>query len=235
MSDTHYILFDNRTCIQLCRYVMACCTNNLHTSLEGGVIWFRTDERRKERMMNIDYFIRISINHLFGNHLHIACQYDKCNFMFGKQFHFLTLLFFFCLFSNREQIERDTETFGYMLQIGVVAYYKRYLHIPLSGCIASQHIKKTMRQLRNENCHTRFYIRKIKAEIHFVLLAVKCSEIIFNLFLGNQKVFQFPFNTHEEDVFYMVYILIQIDNISFVYRNKVCHFRKDSRFVGTVQ
>ena len=40
-----YILFDNRTCIQLCRYVMACCTNNLHTSLEGGVIWFRTDER----------------------------------------------------------------------------------------------------------------------------------------------------------------------------------------------
>ena len=24
----------------------------------------------------------------------------------------------------------------------------------------------------------------------------------------------------------MIYILIQIDNISFVYRNKVCHFRK---------
>ena len=109
------------------------------------------------------------------------------------------------------------------------------VEIVLSGCIASQHIKKTMRQLRNENCHTRFYIRKIKAEIHFVLLAVKCSEIIFNLFLGNQQVFQFPFNTHEEDVLYMIYILIQIDNISFVYRNKVCHFCKDSRFVGTVQ
>ena len=33
----------------------------------------------------------------------------------------------------------------------------------------------------------------------------------------------------------MVYVLIQIDNIPFVYRDKVCHFRQDSRFVRTVQ
>ena len=39
----------------------------------------------------------------------------------------------------------------------------------------------------------------------------------------------------DQYVDHVVYILIQIDNISFVYRNKVCHFRKDSRFVGTVQ
>ena len=225
MSDTHYILFDNRTCIQLCRYVMACCTNNLHTSLEGGVIWFRTDERRKERMMNIDYLIRISINHLFGNHLHIACQYDKCNFMFGKQFHLFALLFFFRLLGDREQIERNSETFCYVLQIRMITYNKRYLYIPLSCRIPGQHIEKTVRQLGYENSHTWFYIREIKTKIHFIFLPVECSEIIFNFFLWNQKIFQFPFNTHEEDVLYMIYILIQIDNISFVYRNKVCHFR----------
>ena len=185
--------------------------------------------------MNIDNLIRISINHLFGDHLHIACQYNKCNLMFGKQFHLFALLFFFRLLGDREQIERNSETFCYVLQIRMITYNKRYLYIPLSCRIPGQHIEKTVRQLGYENSHTWFYIREIKTKIHFIFLPVECSEIIFNFFLWNQKIFQFPFNTHEEDVLYMIYILIQIDNISFVYRNKVCHFRKDSRFVGTVQ
>ena len=33
----------------------------------------------------------------------------------------------------------------------------------------------------------------------------------------------------------MVYVLVQIDNISFVYRDKVCHLGQDTRFIGTVQ
>ena len=155
--------------------------------------------------------------------------------MLGKQFHLLTLLFFFRLLCDRKQIERNSEPLCYMLQIRMVTYNKRYFYIPFSGCISCQYIEKTMWQLGNENSHTWFYIREIKAKIHFIFLPVESSEIIFNFLLRNQKVFQFPFNTHKEYVLYMVYILIQIDNISFVYRNKVCHFRKDSRFVGTVQ
>ena len=80
---------------------------------------------------NVEIPLIIS-NHLFGDHLHIACQYNKCNLMFGKQFHLFALLFFFRLLGDREQIERNSETFCHVLQIRMITYNKRYLYIPLS-------------------------------------------------------------------------------------------------------
>ena len=123
-------------------------------------------------MMDIDNLIWIRIDHLFGNHLHITCQHDECNFMFGKQFHFFAFLFFFGLLGDGEQIERNTETLCHVLQVRMVAYNKRYLHVPLSCRVASQHIEQAMRHFRNEYSHTRFHIREIKTEIHFILLPI---------------------------------------------------------------
>lgn len=62
--------------------------------------------------------------------------------MFCQQFHFFFLLFFFSLLCNREQIERYSETFSNMLQVGMVAYNKRNLDIPLSCRIACQQIEQ---------------------------------------------------------------------------------------------
>jgi len=36
----------------------------------------------------------------------------------------------------------------------------------------SQHIEQAMRHFRNEYSHTRFHIREIKTEIHFILLPI---------------------------------------------------------------
>ena len=49
MSNAHYILFNNRSGIQLCRYIMTSCTNNFHPSLESCVIRLRPYKRRKEK------------------------------------------------------------------------------------------------------------------------------------------------------------------------------------------
>ena len=144
MSNAHYVLFNNRSCIQFSRYIVTGCTDNLHTSLECRMIRLRSYKRRKERVMYINNLIRISINHLLGNYLHIARQYNKCNIMLGKQFHLLTLLFFFRLLCDRKQIERNSEPLCYMLQIRMVTYNKRYFYIPFSGCISCQYIEKTV-------------------------------------------------------------------------------------------
>ena len=170
MCNTHYILFDNRTGIQFRSHIMTGCTDNLHTSLKCGMIRLCSHKCRKERVVDINNLIRI--NHLFGDHLHITCQYDKGNVMFGKQFHFFTFLFFFCLFGDRKQVERNTETFSHMLQIRMVTYNKRYFYIPFACRITSQHIKKTVGHFRDKYSHTRFHIREIKTEIHFILLPI---------------------------------------------------------------
>ena len=68
MSDTHHVLFDNRTCVQFGRYIMTGCTDNLHPSLESGMVRLRTYERRKERVVNIDYLLVLLMQMLFVLH-----------------------------------------------------------------------------------------------------------------------------------------------------------------------
>ena len=119
-------------------------------------------------------------------------------------------------------MERNTETLGHVLQIGMIAYNKRYLHIPLTSGVTRQQVEQAMGHLWNKDSHTRFCIGEIETEIHLIFLCIQSGKIILNLFLRHQKIFQFPFNTHKKDILYMVYILIQIDNITFIHRYKVC-------------
>ena len=235
MSDTHHILLDDRPCIQFRSNVVAGSSYNLHTTLECCMVGLRPYKCRKERVMNIDDAVGISVYHFLGNDLHITCQYNEVHLVLGKQFHFFLFLLFFCLLSNRKQMKRYAEAFCYMLQIWMIAYYKRYLHIPFTCRIARQQIEQTVRHLRHENSHTRFDIRKIKAKTHSVLLRIQCFKIVLYLLLRNQKAFQFPLDTHEKNILHMVYILIQIDNITFVYRYKICYFCQNSRLIGTVK
>lgn len=63
MSDTNHILFNDRSCIQFCCYIMTGSTNDLHTTLKCCMIRFCSHKCRKERVMNIDNPIGICINH----------------------------------------------------------------------------------------------------------------------------------------------------------------------------
>ena len=101
---------------------MAGRTNDFYSSFKRCMIRFCTNERREERVVYVDDAVGLCFNHLFGNHLHIACQYNEIDVMFFQQLHFCFFLFHFVLFSNREEIERYTETFCHMLKVGMVIY-----------------------------------------------------------------------------------------------------------------
>ena len=64
--------------------------------------------------MNIDDPVRIRLNQLIGDYLHIASQHNKVHVMLFEQLHLLLFLFLFSLLRNREQIERNTKTFRHM-------------------------------------------------------------------------------------------------------------------------
>ena len=66
MGNADNILFDNRSGIQFGRYIMAGGANDLNTPFKSGMIRFRTNKCRQERMMDIDNTIRIGFDHLFG-------------------------------------------------------------------------------------------------------------------------------------------------------------------------
>ena len=135
-------------------------------------------------------------------------HFDEIDVMFFQQLHFCFFLFLFVLFSNREEIERYTETFCHMLKVGMVTYNQRNFHIPFSGRVACQHIEQAMGQFGNKYGHFGFYIREIKTEFHFIFLGIQGFKIIFYFIFRNKEILYFPFYTHEKYIFYMVHILV---------------------------
>ena len=84
MCDAYNILLDDGASVQLRSHIMTGCTYNLHTTFKSRMIRLGTHKCRQERMMNIDNTIRICVNHLLRNHLHVACQYNECYTMLGQ-------------------------------------------------------------------------------------------------------------------------------------------------------
>ena len=121
--------------------------NDFHSSFKSCMIRLGPNECRKERVVYVDDAVGICFNHLFGDHLHIACQHNEVDVVFGQQLHFSLFLFHLVFFGNGEEIERNAEAFCHMLQVGMVAYNQWYFHIPFSGGVACQHVEQAMGQL----------------------------------------------------------------------------------------
>ena len=115
---------------------MAGGSYDFHTTLESRVIGLGADKGRQEGMMDVDNPIGISIDELFRNDLHVACQHDEVHPMFGQHLHLALLLLLLRLLRDGKQIERDAKPLGNVLQIRMIADDKRHLDIPFACRIA---------------------------------------------------------------------------------------------------
>ena len=81
VCNTHHILLYDGTGIQLCGNIVAGSSNNLHSRFKRSMLGLRSHKCRKERVMNVDYPIGISVYHLLGNDLHVARQHYESYLM----------------------------------------------------------------------------------------------------------------------------------------------------------
>ena len=83
VCDACHILLDNRTCVKLGSHIVRRCTDNLHTSLKGLVVWLCTYECWQERVMDVDDFVRIFVDHVLADDLHISGKNDEVDVVLG--------------------------------------------------------------------------------------------------------------------------------------------------------
>ena len=94
-----YILLDDGTVVEDFGDVVAGRANQLYAALEGLMIWPRADERRQKRMVNVDDALRIAVDEVVGEDLHVAGEYQEVGLMLVDQSVDLLLgllLVFFC-------------------------------------------------------------------------------------------------------------------------------------------
>lgn len=59
-------------------------------------------------------------------------------------------------------------------------------------------------------------------------------EVGIDFVFGNDELTQIPLYTHKEDAILTVDILVEIENISAVYIDKIGYYRHNTRLVGAV-
>ena len=105
----------------------------------------------------------------------------------------------------------------------------------LSRLPTSQQIVQAMTHLRHEDGHPRTLVAVVEREFHLIALGVERSDVVVKLVARDEEALQFPFDAHEEHAFHLVHILIQVDDVSFVIRDKFRHFRDDTLLIRAVQ
>ena len=79
------------------------------------------------------------------------------------------------------------------------------------------------------------FVGKIEMKLHLIFACIKGFKIFSNLVSRNSEIFQLPFNSHEKNVFHVIHVLIQIDNVPFINGDKVGNFCQNARLVRTMK
>src|SRR5271169_3417869 len=103
--NPNHVLFDDGAIIEHLRNVVSGSADQLHAALEGLMVGLGSDERRQERMMNIDQIRRAQGgNEFVGEHLHVASEDDETALVLADERNLLLLglaLVFFCDRDNK--------------------------------------------------------------------------------------------------------------------------------------
>ena len=146
--------------------------------------------------------------------------------LFFKQFHFSLFNFFLVgmVFLDVPYVIWNTELFGYIAQILMIADNTRNIDVPFSSFPSCQQVVKTMAHFRHENRHSWTFVAEIQLTCHLVSLGIKRIDVFLDFFTRNQEFLQFPFNSHKKHAVLFVYILVKVYDIALVIRDKSSDF-----------
>jgi ATP sulfurylase len=92
-----------------------------------------------------------------------------------------------------------------------------------------------MPHLAHEYSHAWALVAVVQAELHLVSMSIERGDIIVDLVARNHETLKFPFYTHKKHSLYLVYILVEVYNVTLVIRDKLGNFRNNSLLIRAVQ
>lgn len=171
-------------------------------------------------MVDVDDPIGKSPGHQGTQDLHVAGKHNQVDFVVPQQLNLFFLLLRLGFFCDRQKMKRDAESVRNRLKIFAIADDKRNLHSEFSAFMTRKEIVDTVIIASNEKRDSGNNLREIERPSHRKFLR-EGSDSLFNMVRGYGEPLDFPFDAHEENAAFLIHVLIDIDNISFVLKQKV--------------
>lgn len=235
VRDPYDILLDDRPGVKIFCDIVACGSYDLNSPFECLVVWLGSHEGRKEGVMDVDDVVRILLNHLRRDDLHVFGEDYEIHTELVEQLHLLRLKLPSIGLVNRKTVVRDAETLSHRAEIFVVADYAGDINIPLTGGITRKYIEKAVILLAYEQSHLRLHIAEIETELHLIFLGEQSLEIFLNLLAGNGEAVKLPLQPHEKDLIDPVHILVSIYDIAVIDGDEIRNFRHNALSVRTMK
>jgi len=107
VRDVDNVLLNDGTRVKVSSDVMASGTNEFHSAIVRLMVRFGTDKGGKRGVVNVDDLVRVVVDEVFGEHLHVARQDDDINVEGVEQFDFERFEHGLVVLAQREEFERD--------------------------------------------------------------------------------------------------------------------------------
>ena len=185
-------------------------------------------------MVDVDDFISVIADEIVGENLHVPGEDDKFDLVLGQQLQLRPLLFLLVVAVDRKEMEIDAELAGHRFKIGVIADNQGDFHIDLFGFPSRQDIVEAVGQLGDEDGHPGGLVGEVQLPFHAVFLGDQGGEILVDLVVGDDEIFQFPLDAHEKDLTQGVNMLIQKGDVAVVLVNKLTDRGHDAFVVGAM-
>jgi len=85
VGDADYVLLDDGAIVEDFGDVVAGGADELDAALEGLMVWTRSDEGRQEGVVDVDDALRIAIDEIVGQNLHVAGEHHEVGLVLGDQ------------------------------------------------------------------------------------------------------------------------------------------------------
>ena len=149
MGNADYVLLDDGAVIENVGHVMAGSSDQLDSASECLVIRFRAHERGQKRVMNINDAVRVLVDELVGQDLHVASQNDEIQIMLFKQCEDFLFRFAFVVFGDRNYEEGHSVELGDWPVVRMVGNDQRNVASQLAAFVTVKQVHQAVVIFRN--------------------------------------------------------------------------------------
>ena len=187
--------------------------------------------------MDVDDVVRIALDHLVADHLHVACEHHEADVLLLQELHLLALhlLAVGLVRQDAPHVVGDAELVRDVAQVFVVGDDAGDVHVPFARTVAGEQVVETVAHLAHEDGHARLLVAEIDVGGHLVALLEELVDDFLDMVARNEEALQLPLDAHEQMPLDRVHVLVEIDDVSVVARDESRHVGDDALTVGTVE
>ncbi len=230
-----HVLLNDRTFVEITRHVVSGRTDDLHTTIVCLAVRVGADERREERMVDVDHLPVPLVGEPRRQHQHVTGENDEVEIQGVEEVRNLLLLFgasrlFVASVGEADVFVAVPEGLNQLTTVVVIGDNGLDVEAEVAVTRAGEQIGQAMDRLRHEDCCARTPRHLVEGIGHGVLVGHGAERRVEEIQVALAGVSEL--HPLEEGPVVVIGVLFGMDDVAAVHGHPTRHLGHDPRCVG---